>query len=87
MQSLPLVETAARHRARAGCRDPCHFSVDEPLTWFAMDGNKIVSNWDPGAGRPGTRCNPFGAHQIAITASPVGFGQHRSFRISVTAPA
>jgi hypothetical protein len=49
------------------------------LAQVAMDGNKIVSNWYPGAVYPAQGAIPPGAHQIAITASPVGF--------SVTAPA
>ena len=57
-----------------GVEIPCHFSADEPITWFAMDDNKIVSNWDPGA-VPGTRRDPPGGapnrhHRLANRVQP-----------------
>jgi hypothetical protein len=57
-----------------GVEIPCHFSADEPMTWFAMDDNKIVSNWDPGA-VPGTRRDPPGGapnrhHRLANRVQP-----------------
>jgi hypothetical protein len=68
-----------------GVEIPCHFSADEPMTWFAMDDNKIVSNWDPGA-VPGTRRDPPGGapnrhHRLANRAQPSASapGDPRSF--------
>ena len=68
-----------------GVEIPCRFAVDEPVTWFAMNGNKIVSNWDPSVVFPEQGAIPPGAHQITISATPIGFSQHQTFKIKVTA--
>jgi hypothetical protein len=50
-----------------GVEIPCRFSVDEPVTWFAMNGNKVVSNWNPSVVFPEQGAIPPGAHQIIIS--------------------
>jgi tetratricopeptide (TPR) repeat protein len=67
------LEVARAQEARS-LETPCHFSADEPMTWFVMDGNKIVSNWDPGT-VPGSQHQSF---KISVTAPAYRQARSRS---------